>query len=159
MQDHERSRHNLKAIPLIIFAVTMMVTGQILEKKGIQVVKDAAGDDFSFATHVINILFNPYVLAGLCVYFFSALTWLMVLSSADLSFAYPFLAVSYVAIIFASPIAFPEQEPWPDAWKIGAVLLIIAGVLAMAQGERIREQRMRRLIEGPPRHDGEGGDE
>lgn len=157
MHDHDRSKHNLKAIPLIIFAVTMMVTGQILEKKGIQVVKLAAGDDFSFATHVFSILFNPYVLAGLGVYFFSALTWLMVLSSADLSFAYPFLAISYVAIIIASPLAFPGQEPWPDTWKVGAVLLIIAGVLAMAQGERIRERRIRKLLEGPPDHD-KGGE-
>ncbi len=157
MHDDERSKHNLKAIPLIVFAVTMMVTGQILEKKGIQVVKLAAGDEFSFATHVLSILFNPYVLAGLGVYFFSAITWLMVLSSADLSFAYPFLAISYVAIIIASPLAFPGQEPWPDTWKIGAVLLIIAGVLAMAQGERIRERKMRKLLEGPPEHD-KGGE-
>jgi len=81
----------------------------------------------------------------------------MVLSSADLSFAYPFLAISYVAIIIASPLAFPGQEPWPDTWKIGAVLLIIAGVLAMAQGERIRERKMRKLLEGPPEHD-KGGE-
>ena len=144
MPASQRSK-NLKAIPLILFAVTMMVTGQILEKKGIEIVKEAAGPDFSFWTHWFAIVFNPYVLLGLFVYFFSALAWLMVLTAADLSFAYPFLAVSYVAIIIVSPIVFPIDEPWPDAWKILAILLIIAGVLAMAQGERIREARHKRI--------------
>ena len=145
MPASQRSK-NLKAIPLILFAVTMMVTGQILQKKGIQIVMEAAGPDFTFLTHVFTIVLNPYVLLGLCVYFFSALAWLMVLTAADLSFAYPFLAVSYVAIIIISPIVFPIDEPWPDAWKILAILLIIAGVLAMAQGERLRDQKCQRIL-------------
>jgi drug/metabolite transporter (DMT)-like permease len=144
MQNEQRSK-NLKAIPLIIFAVTMMVTGQILEKKGIGVVKAAAGDEFSFATHVFAIVFSPYVLLGIVVYAVSAFVWLMILSKADLSFAYPFLAISYVAIIIVSPIALPG-EPWPDFWKVLAVMLIIAGVLAMAQGEKIRERQMKKGV-------------
>ncbi len=138
---HEDQRvKNLKSIPLIIFAVTMMVTGQILEKKGIGVVKDAAGEDFTFFANIFAIIFNPYVLVGIVVYVVSAVVWLMILSKADLSFAYPFLAISYVAIIIVSPIALPG-EPWPDFWKVLAVLLIISGVLAMAQGERVRERK------------------
>lgn len=117
----------------------MMVTGQILEKKGIGIVQARAGDEFAFITHIWVIIFNPYVLLGLSVYVFSAVAWLLVLSSADLSFAYPFLAISYVAIIILSPIALPG-EPWPDFWKVLAVVLIIAGVLSMAQGERAQEQ-------------------
>jgi drug/metabolite transporter (DMT)-like permease len=131
---------NLKSIPLIVFAVTMMVTGQILEKKGIGVVKAAAGEDFTFFSNIFAIIFNTYVLVGIMVYFVSALVWLMILSKADLSFAYPFLAISYVAIIIVSPIALPG-EPSPDFWKALAVLLIIAGVMAMAQGERVRERK------------------
>ena len=150
MPDDQRSK-NLKAIPLILFAVTMMVTGQVLEKKGIQVVKEAAGDEFGFFSHLFIIIFNPYVLIGLIVYVFSAFTWLFVLNSADLSFAYPFLAVSYVAIIIVSPMVFPNER-WPDVWKVLAILLIIAGVLAMAQGERIREKGYQRI---PGEDDGE----
>lgn len=142
MPEKKRSE-NLKAIPLIIFAVALMVTGQILEKKGIQVVKEAAGDEFNFATHIFAIIFNAYVLTGIIGYSISAIIWLLVLSKADLSFAYPFLAISYVAIIIVSPIALPG-EPWPDFWKILAVVLIIGGVLSMSQGEKARERRMMR---------------
>lgn len=144
MPEDQRSK-NLKAIPLILFAVTMMVTGQVLEKKGIMVVQEAAGDEFGFFSHLLVIIFNPYVFVGLIVYVFSAFTWLFVLNSADLSFAYPFLAVSYVAIIIVSPMAFPNER-WPDAWKGLAILLIIAGVLAMAQGERLRDKKCQRIL-------------
>jgi drug/metabolite transporter (DMT)-like permease len=148
MPDDKQAK-NLKAIPLILFAVTLMVCGQILEKKGIGVVKDAAGDEFTFATHLWAIVFNKYVLIGIVGYGISAVVWLLVLSTADLSFAYPFLAISYVAIILVSPLALPG-EPSPDIWKGLAVLLIVAGVISMSHGERIRERRLRAASGGHP---------
>jgi drug/metabolite transporter (DMT)-like permease len=148
MPEEQRSK-NLKAVPLIIFAVALMVTGQVLEKKGISVVQQRAGDEFSFATHLWAIIFNPYVLIGIIGYGISAIVWLLVLSTADLSFAYPFLAISYVAIIIVSPIALPG-EPWPDFWKVLAIMLIIAGVLSMAQGEKVRERKLVREQGGKP---------
>ena len=142
MSEKQRSK-NLRAIPFIIFSVAFMVTGQILEKHGIRTVQERAGDAFSFATHFWMIVTNRYVLSGIAVYIISAFTWLLVLSMADLSFAYPFLAVSYVAIIIISPIALPG-EPWPDFWKVLAIALIIAGVISMSQGEKIRERKLRK---------------
>jgi len=144
----KQSTKNLKAIPFIIFSVTLMVTGQVLEKTGIRVVQERAGDSFAFATHIWMIVTNRYVLIGIVGYAISAFVWLLVLSMADLSFAYPFLAVSYVAIIIVSPLTLPG-EPWPDLWKVLAIVLIIAGVLSMAQGEKAREKRMKKTRCGP----------
>ena len=137
----KQSTKNLKAIPFIIFSVTFMVTGQVLEKMGIRIVQERAGDAFSFATHFWMILTNGHVLLGIAVYVISAFTWLLVLSKADLSFAYPFLAISYVAIIIVSPLTLPG-EPWPDGWKILAIALIIAGVISMSRGEKVRERKL-----------------
>jgi multidrug transporter EmrE-like cation transporter len=143
MPEDKRSK-NLKAIPLIIFSVSLMVTGQVLEKMGIRDVQERAGDSFAFATHIWLIVINRYVLIGIVGYGISAFVWLLVLSMADLSFAYPFLAVSYVAIIIVSPLTLPGER-WPDFWKVLAIVLIIAGVLCMAQGEKAREKRLRKL--------------
>ena len=51
---------------------------------------------------------NPMVLLGFVFYGLSAALWLIVLTRADLSYAYPLLSMGYVAVVFLSRVFFNE---------------------------------------------------
>jgi len=78
-----------------------------------------------------RILLNPFVLAGLFGFFVSALVWLYVLSRLELSFAYPFVALNYILILFGSYFLLKETIP-PNKVIWGGVIVI--GVYLISRG-------------------------
>jgi hypothetical protein len=51
---------------------------------------------------LFHVVFNPWVFAGLVTFVISMASHLFVLSKVELSFAYPFLSLAYVAVaVFA----------------------------------------------------------
>ena len=60
----------------------------------------------------------------------SALVWLVVLSRASLSFAYPFAALTYVLILLFDTLALDEQVP---ALRWGGVAFIALGIFLVSR--------------------------
>lgn len=119
---------NVQVIPLILTTTFLAVAGQLCLKHGMT----RLGEMKSAARLVQNIpeLFKSvWVLIGLIAYIVSTLIWMVVLKLADLSFAYPFISLSYVFVIIASRIVFRENI---DFYKIIAILFIISGVLVLS---------------------------
>lgn len=119
-----------KYIPLIIAVVTTNAMSQILLKKGMNTIGKF---DFGGGT-LLNMLpvvaFNPYVVGGLAVLVFSMGLHLMALSRVELSFAYPFLSVSYVLVLVAGYFLFGEAV---TASRIIGVALICGGTFFIAR--------------------------
>jgi drug/metabolite transporter (DMT)-like permease len=73
---------------------------------------------------------QPYVWGGLALFGLSALVWLVVLSRASLSFAYPFAALTYVLILLFDHFALDEQVP---ALRWGGVAFIAVGIFLISR--------------------------
>lgn len=131
---------NIQAIPFIVLAVSLGVVGQVLMKVGMNQYRNnpPAGVTGSFLKDLRYILVNPFVLSGFGSYGVSTIIWLYVLTRAELSFAYPFIAISYIAVILIGPRVFKEVI---DGWKVLAIVLIILGVFSMTISERQAEVR------------------
>lgn len=119
-----------KYIPLILAVVTTNAISQLLLKQGmINIGK------FDFTTSGIvqalpRIVFSPYVIGGLLTLIFSMGLHLLALSRVDISFAYPFLSVSYVIVLFAGYLLFGEAI---TTYRIAGVGLICIGTVFIAQ--------------------------
>lgn len=117
-------------IPLILAVVATNATSQILLKQGMNTV-----GRFDFASHSLArmlpvVALNPFVIAGLLVMVFSMGLHLMALSRVDLSFAYPFLSISYVLVLLAGYLWFGEVI---NASRILGVALICLGTIFIAR--------------------------
>lgn len=131
--DEQRER-NIKSIPLILVFTVLVVAGQLLLKHGLS---DFVVDDLGeLMKQIFSIIFNPFVFAGLCLYVVSTGIWLIVLSRTSLSFAYPFISISYILIIITSKIFFNEII---DLYKIIAITLIIGGVVMLSMSRTEKE--------------------
>ncbi|MCD4669472.1 MAG: EamA family transporter [Actinomycetia bacterium] len=120
------------SVLLILLSISIAVGGQLLLKIGI----DRIGiSDFSgmrsIADLFAGVVKSPFVLTGLFLYFISAAIWLIVLSTVDLSFAYPFIGFTYVMVLVLSKFILKEDVN-PIRW-IGA-LIITAGVVVISRG-------------------------
>lgn len=109
----------MKTILLILFNVLLLTSGQILWKKGLLQVGGINVGNIS------QVMFSPLILAGLALYAMATVVWFVVLSKADLSYAYPLQSMAYILGVLAAWFIFKEVIP-PTRWL--GVLVIIAGV-------------------------------
>ncbi|KKK95390.1 hypothetical protein LCGC14_2673290 [marine sediment metagenome] len=115
----------------IFISIFLAVVGQLLLKVGMLRIGKFSFNISTLVHQYTRILLNPFVIAGLLVFFFSMLIWLYVLSRMELSFAYPFVALNYVLILFGSYFLLKETITLP---KMIGVVVIIIGVYLVAKG-------------------------
>jgi multidrug transporter EmrE-like cation transporter len=118
-----------KFIPFILFTVLTNAAAQILLKKGMTQVGgfSTEGSLFDFA---LRTGLNPWVFFGLTTFVVSMVSHLIVLSRVELSFAYPFLSLAFVAVTAYSYFALSENVGTERLIGIG---LICLGTLFVAR--------------------------
>lgn len=82
---------------------------------------------------MFTVLSDPFVFTGLVATFASGLCWMATMSKLEISYAYPFTSLGFVAVVLLSYILFGEAL---NAWRIIGVLLIVAGVTVASQGAK-----------------------
>ena len=108
---------------LIASSIILGVIGQLLLKHGTSSLGVTITSPISFFLAAFT---NLFVLGGLSVYFLSTLTWLMLLSRVELSFAYPMLAFGYILVLIFSALILHEQI---STIRIIGVVLVALGVV------------------------------
>ena len=119
-----------KFIPLILFTVLTNFASQILLKKGMTVIEKFEISVTGIMASATAIILNPYVILGLFVMVISMASHLVVLSRVEISYAYPFLGLSFVLITLWGYFVLQEDV---NFWRILGVLLICAGVAVVAR--------------------------
>ena len=129
----ERKKLNLlSSVLLILLSISIAVAGQILLKIGIdRIGVNGIGSTKALINLFSGIIKSPIVLTGLFLYFISAAIWLVILSTVDLSFAYPFIGLSYVLVLILSKFILKEEVN-PIRWVGG--FIITAGVVIISRG-------------------------
>lgn len=119
---------------LIFFAVTLAVAGQISLRRGMDTLTGRTGLEGTDllkqpVTFIKEILKTWVVLLGLLFFVSSAFFWLMVLSAVPLGVAYPFVALTYIAVMVYDKVF----ENYPiNIWNWVGVLLIVTGVIMIS---------------------------
>ena len=136
---HEASVHQPKEgtslamlIGLILLSVCLAAIAQLTLKHGMNQVT-ASNDGAAVALNASSLkamATNLSVIGGLAIFGLSAVIWLLVLSRASLSFAYPFASLSYLLIVLAARFVLHEHIP-PLRWA--GVALIMTGIVLVAQ--------------------------
>ncbi len=119
-----------KFIPLILFTVLTNFLSQIMLKKGMTSLPKFELSASEILGSVFTIVFNPWVFFGLIMMVISMGTHLIVLSRVEISFAYPFLGLSFVLITLWGYFALGEDV---TIWRVAGVLLICSGVALVAR--------------------------
>ena len=119
-------------IAMILLSVGLAAVAQLALKQGMnQVNAELIPAKFSVNGGSLKALVSePFVWAGLLLFGLSALVWLVVLSRASLSFAYPFAALTYVMILLFDHFVLDEGVP---ALRWGGVGFIAIGIFLISR--------------------------
>jgi drug/metabolite transporter (DMT)-like permease len=96
-------------IVYILISVLASAVGQVLLKKGMGGMGPLTLTTDQLWGILGRMATNPFVIAGLAVYGVGTVFWLVVLSRADLSYAYPFAALQYAVMLAAGWWLFDES--------------------------------------------------
>lgn len=105
---------------LIGFCVFSGATAQIALKRGIQLL--GVSSLFPPSPAMFKALTTPLVLLGITLYVLNFLSWLMVLSRVDLTFAYPLLSLAVLVVAFIS---------WGLGWEAFSLQRLIGTILVL----------------------------
>ncbi len=113
----------------VAMSVLAVVIGQVLIKKGLNLLGDI---DFTsgLVSAYVKMFLSPWVVGGLSLYIIGVVFWLYVLSKLDLSYAYPFLALTYVLIALSSSWFLNEHI---SAIRWIGIAIICIGIILIAK--------------------------
>lgn len=115
---------------LIILGVILNSLAQLLLKAGMSQVGQFAFNKANIVPVGIKVLMCPPILLGVSTYVISLGVWLLVLSRAQVSFAYPMVSLGYVVTAIAAYFIFGESM---SAMRVVGILIIISGVYLISQ--------------------------
>ena len=118
-----------KTAAVTLLAVCVATAGQLALKAGMAKVGVISGERLSKPlTLVLQMARTPLVIVGLGLFVVSAAFWMFVLSRVPLSYAYPFVGLTYVLIALFGKFILHEQVP---ALRWAGIVLIVAGILVI----------------------------
>jgi len=116
-------REKMNVIIIILSGILCASLGQVFWKLGMNAV--GAIDNFSISG-IVSMFLNPLVFLGLLMYGLSTIFWLIALSQKDLSYVYPFVALTFIIVLLLSKFLLHENV---GLYRIVGTLIIIAGLI------------------------------
>jgi drug/metabolite transporter (DMT)-like permease len=120
---------NVQAIGILLASVAFGAVGQLVLKAGM----NGLGKSQLSVDTLLRMATSPLVLVGVAIFAVSTLLWLLALARADLSFAYPFLSLTYLAVLVGGALLFREEVTLP---RVLGFIVIIMGVWIVARSEQ-----------------------
>ena len=120
----------IQYIPLILFTVFSNFASQVLLKKGMTSIETFELTTQGLLKALPVIVFNPYVVFGMLLMVVSMGSHLVVLSRVEISYAYPFLGLSFALVTLYGYYFLSEPM---NMFRITGVLLIVMGVALVAR--------------------------
>lgn len=115
-------------LSVIIVSVLLNALAQIFirvgVRSGISISREALVQD------IMGVALRPALLLGIACYGVSVLSWIYVLSRAEVSLAYPFLGLGFVFVAVIGHFLLGETMSSPRAL---ASLLIVTGIVILSQ--------------------------
>ncbi len=117
-------------IGAILGTIALAVVGQLMLRAGMRRVGPISWGRAAAAWTLVRDVASVWLVpGGLAIYVVSAIAWVVVLSRVELSYAYPFFGLAYVAVCVLASMLFGERLA-PRQWA--GVALVVVGVVLVA---------------------------
>lgn len=120
----------MRSIAYILLSGILGVAGQVVLKQGVTALGPLSLSPAALITTAAALLQSPLIILGLGVYGGGTFFWLLALSHLDLSYAYPFASLNYIAIVLASWGILGER---PTLGRLIGIVAIGVGVWAVTR--------------------------
>lgn len=121
----------MKNLIVIIVSVILTVAGQLLWKIGANQLGQISITFSNFIPSTVKLFTNLWIVIGCLIFIVSSILWMIALTSANLSYVYPFLGLGYVLIALVSWLFLHESI---SLLRLSGMVLVCIGVILVARG-------------------------
>jgi len=114
----------------ILGTILFTVYGQLIVKWQASKAGALPADLSGKILFLTRLILNPWILSGMGAAFLALLCWLAAMTKFELSYAYPFMSLAFVLVLFLSAIVFHESLTIP---KVAGVGLVVVGLIIASQ--------------------------
>jgi len=115
----------------IFITIVLTVYGQLIVKWQVNLAGPFPASNGDKILFLGKLLINPWVMSSMAAALLAGIAWMAALTQLNLSFAYPFMGLTFVLVLLLSAVFFQEPLTWTN---ILGVTLIVAGIIAGSQG-------------------------
>lgn len=115
----------------IFFTIICTVYGQIILKWRVMQYGNMPTQFSEKFVFLFHLLLDPFIISSFVSAFVAAMCWMAAMTEFDLSYAYPFMSIPFVFVLFLSALFFHETVTMP---KIIGMLFIVTGLIIGARG-------------------------
>ena len=115
----------------ILGTVLFTVYGQIVLKWQVNKAGAFPAASLDKMTFLISLIWNPWILSGMAAGFLAFLCWMATMTKFELSYAYPFMSLSFLLVLILSAVLFREPLTMP---KTLGITLVIVGLIIASRG-------------------------
>lgn len=116
---------------LYIFGtIIFTVYGQIMLKWRISKYGSLPVDFGDKVIFLLKLLLDPLILSGFVSAFIASMFWMAAMTKFDISYAYPFMSLSFVLVFLLSIAVFHEPV---NLYKVIGLALIILGIIVTSK--------------------------
>ncbi|WP_077328235.1 EamA family transporter [Virgibacillus siamensis] len=114
-----------------IFAtIFFTVYGQLILKWKIDQAGSLPQDWSDKLIFLVQLLLHPWILSGFLSAFIASLFWMAAMTKFNISYAYPFMSLSFVLVFVLSVFLFGDPV---TVQKVIGLALIVAGIIVTSQ--------------------------
>ena len=115
----------------ILLTIVFTVYGQLVIKHQVNTVVNFPSGWNLIPFYIRFILTRPLVLSGFISAVFASIAWIGAISKFELSYAYPFMSLNFILVVFLSILVFHENI---NLYKIIGLVIICLGVFIVSKG-------------------------
>lgn len=115
----------------IISTVFFTVYSQIVMRWRVSLAGPLPELFFDKLEYVAMLLLNPWVISGVFATFLAGISWMLAMTKFELTYAFPFVSLNYVFILFFGHLLFNEQI---SIIKFSGCALVVLGIIVIAKG-------------------------
>jgi multidrug transporter EmrE-like cation transporter len=82
-------------------------------------------------TFIFNLFLNPWIIASITATFLAGVSWMLVMTKFDISYAYPWIGLNFVLMLFFGVVLFEESFNYP---KLIGTIMVIGGIAIVSRG-------------------------
>lgn len=121
-----------KLVAHIYIAGTIVFTlyGQLIIKWKMSQVGNLPDHFIEKTTFLFMQFLNPWIISGFISAFIASLCWMAAMTKFELSYAYPYMGLSFILIMISSALLFHEPI---SVYKLAGLILVVSGIVVGAQ--------------------------
>ncbi len=112
---------------LYIFGtIFFTVYGQLIIKWRIPIFGHLPEESMAKLIFLLKLFLDPFILSGFVSAFLASMCWMAAMTKFELSYAYPFMGLTFVVVFILSVFLFAESVSF---YKILGLALIVLGII------------------------------